>query len=155
MKCEHCGREAADGVVLELRAANSRQEMHGNRMMQIRQDFAPFTMFFCRACVEAGKKRTATGKLVLSGIILGLAAALMVISALAAKPQPSAYVILAVIFGGLWAGTMFILNRNLQEVDRLFPLEVGNRVRSLERNSYSNGRYWQDVIPGKARSQSR
>jgi hypothetical protein len=50
---------------------------------------------------------------------------------------------------------MFILNRNLQEVDRLFPLEVGNRVRSLERNSYSNGRYWQDVIPGKARSQSR
>lgn len=155
MKCEQCGREATDGVVVELKAANSHHEMHGNRMIQTRQDFVPFTMFFCRNCLEAAKKRTATGRSILSAIILGIGVALMVISYLVARPEPSAYVILAVLFGGFWAGAMFIIQRNLQEPDRLFALPVHERVRSLDRNSYSNGRSWVDVVPGKARSRSR
>ncbi len=146
MKCEACGRETAGGVRLELNAANSYESMHGNRKILTRKDMVPFSMFFCDNCVAKAKKRVGMGQKVLSGMVLAIGAACIGLLLWAHVKNLSSYVILAVIFAGFWAAVRFLTNRMKTEIDRAFVGQVVGRVRSLNRNSWSNGRSWQHLM---------
>ncbi|MHB0885712.1 MAG: hypothetical protein ACYC6V_06990 [Bacillota bacterium] len=145
MKCEACGRETADGVRLDMNAANSYESMHGNRKVLTRQDMVPFSMFFCNDCLAKARRRVGTGQKVLSSMVLVIGAACIGLLLWAHVKNLSSYVILAVIFLAFWAAVRFLTNRMRTEIDRAFIVQVAGRVRALNRNSWSNGRSWQQM----------
>ncbi len=146
MKCDACGRETAGGVTLELKAANTHESIHGNRKTLTRRDVVPFTMTFCESCVAAARKKADFGKKLLSVIVLGLGAASIGLVLWSKQGNAAAYLTLAIIFGGFWAMTMLLIDRKKRELDRSFVGKVADRVRSLERNSWTNGRSWQQLF---------